>query len=526
MNAIFLSGPMGSGKSTIGRLLARKLGTSFVDLDHEVTNREGMPVREIFRQRGEAAFRTIERETALMVSERGGVVALGGGTVVDRRTRHALLTRGTLITLRAPLEELIRRTQHSGDRPLLQGRDPAEVFVEILESRAAAYAECHAEVWTGSRGYEEICDEITRVAEDRPVAVALGERSYRVEIGRGIAGRVGERFRETGTRGTIVTVSDTNVAEPWLANAGRTLEASGFRTERVILTPGEENKNLRSIDAIWSAALAASIDRSGGVLGVGGGVVGDLAAFAASTILRGVRLGQVPSSLLAMVDSSVGGKTGFDRPEGKNLIGSFYQPRFVLCDVDVLSTLPIEERVAGLAEVAKAAWIDGEGAVSALERDADALRAGDPDATLRAIRMAVGLKAKIVSEDERESGPRALLNLGHTYGHAIEASSNWQVRHGEAVALGMVVAIRLSHLRGLARQADVERMVRLLSRLGLPIDFERWLDERARGFIKSDKKRTGGSVRFVFPREAGRVEIEAIDLSEVDRLASNLVAAA
>jgi 3-dehydroquinate synthase len=288
----------------------------------------------------------------------------------------------------------------------------------------------------------------------------------------------------------------------------------------VSLPPGEAHKDLRSIETIWSAALGGGIDRGGIVIAIGGGVVGDLAGFAASTLLRGVALGQVPTSLLAMVDSSVGGKTGFDRAEGKNLIGTFHQPRFVLCDVDALATLDRAERIAGLAEVVKSAWIEGEGAVAALERDAEALASGDPEATIDAVRAAVSLKARIVEGDEREGGARALLNLGHTLGHAMEAASGWSMRHGEAVARGMIAAIRVSRALGRATAEDEARLTQLLGRVGLPRDPETHLTPGALRFVGADKKRRGDALRFVLPGAPGSLEIREIAVGEIVRLAT------
>ena len=252
------------------------------------------------------------------------------------------------------------------------------------------------------------------------------------------------------------------------------------------------------------------------MIGVGGGVIGDLAAFAASTLLRGVALGQVPTTLLSMVDSSVGGKTGFNRPRGKNLVGTFYQPKFVLCDVDTLSTLPTEERIAGLAEAVKSAWLDSEESVAMLERDAEALLAADPDATIRAVRMSIRLKSRIVHEDERESGRRMLLNLGHTVGHGLEAAYDYRgIRHGEGVALGMIAAMRVASHLGHGRLEETERLTRLLDRLGLPTDLDRRLNSRALEFIGSDKKRRGEQIHFVIPRLPGETEIRLVGIDEV-----------
>ena len=343
----------------------------------------------------------------------------------------------------------------------------------------------------------------------------LGLRTYRVEVGRGVRHRVAARANEHA-EGDAVLVFDGGQDRPWPRDAIADLTAAGKPPIEVELAGDEAHKDIGSVERIWDTALGAEVDRRAIVIGVGGGVIGDLTAFAASTLLRGVALGQIPTTLLSMVDSSVGGKTGFNRPYGKNLVGTFYQPKFVLCDVDTLSTLPSEERIAGLAEVVKSAWLDCEESVEMLERDAEALIAGDADATIRAVGMSVLLKSRIVHEDERESGRRMLLNLGHTVGHALEAASDYRgIRHGEGVALGMIAAMRVADRLGRGRAEETDRLTRLLERLGLPTSLDQRLNSRAMGFIGSDKKRRGDKIHFVIPRLPGQTEIGLLDLDEV-----------
>jgi shikimate kinase/3-dehydroquinate synthase len=511
---VFLSGLMGTGKSTVGRALAEALGVSFLDLDAIVAHRAGMSIPELFATRGEEAFRALEAEEAqrLIAEHAPAVLALGGGTVVRQATRRALLRAGVLITLRASARELARRLEGTTDRPLLARGEAAHILEGLLVERDAAYAECHASVDTEGRSVPAIVEAIRAVTKAAPVVVPLGARTYRVDVGTGLLGSLVDRL---GPRSSVLVVTDANVHERW----ARPLATALGTPVEVVLAPGEEHKTLESVARIWDAALAAGVDREALVLAVGGGVVGDLAGFAASTLLRGIDFVQVPTSLLAMVDASVGGKTGFDRAQGKNLIGTFHQPRHVTCDVDTLTTLPDEELRSGLAEVVKAAWIDSESAVRALEADAAALVARDPGALQRAVRMGVQLKADVVSEDERESGRRMVLNLGHTLGHAIEAARGFVgIRHGEAVALGMVVAFHVAASLGVADAAEHgARMRSLLERLGLPTDVRPWLDERTLERIGADKKRSGRSVRYVVPSAPGVVELAPI---EVDALRS------
>jgi len=505
---------MGAGKSTVAGAVARQLGTRALDLDERVEELAGCSVQEIFAERGEGAFRALEREALKGLPSDVGVVSLGGGTVVDDETRQMLLREGIVVTLTAEPAVLAARVGKGDGRPLL-GEDPQQDLERILNTRADAYAEAHAVIDTGMLEADEITSEIVALRNLSPIVVPLGSRTYRVEVGRGTRRRVGIRANEHSA-GDAILVFDGGEDRQWPADAIADLTLAGKPPIEVRLPGDEASKTIASVERVWDAALEAEVDRRAIVIGVGGGVIGDLTAFAASTLLRGVALGQIPTTLLAMVDSSVGGKTGFNRPRGKNLVGTFYQPKFVLCDVETLSTLPSEERVAGLAEVVKSAWLDSEESVAMLEQDAAALMAGDPDATIRAVRMSVRLKSRIVHEDERESGRRMLLNLGHTVGHGLEAASDYRgIRHGEGVALGMIAAMRVAAKLGRGRQEETERLTRLLSRLGLPTALDQRLNSRVLEFIGSDKKRRGNRIHFVIPRLPGETEVELVGLDEV-----------
>jgi shikimate kinase/3-dehydroquinate synthase len=505
---------MGAGKSTVATGLAEQLGTRALDLDARVEELSGRSISELFAERGESAFRALEKEALNGLPGEVGVVSLGGGTVVDDETRQMLLRDGIVVTLTADPSVLAQRVGEGAGRPLL-GEDPRGDLERIIDARAFAYAEAHAIIDTGTLSLQEVVEEIVAVRNRAPIVVPLGLRTYCVEVGRGVRHRVGVRANEHSA-GKSVLVFDGAADRPWPVDAIRDLTLAGKPPIEVKLPGTEAHKNVASVEQVWDAALDAEVDRRAIVIGVGGGVVGDLTGFAASTLLRGVALGQVPTTLLAMVDSSVGGKTGFNRPRGKNLVGSFYQPKFVLCDVETLATLPDEERLAGLAEAVKSAWLDSEESVAMLERDADALLAGDADATIRAVRMSVLLKSRIVHEDENEAGRRMLLNLGHTVGHGLEAASDYQgIRHGEGVALGMIAAMRVAARLGRGRPQETERLTRLLAKLGLPTNLDERLNSRALGFIGSDKKRRGDKIHFVIPRLPGQTEIELLGLDEV-----------
>jgi shikimate kinase/3-dehydroquinate synthase len=517
---------MGAGKSTLGRALAARRGVAFVDLDEAVQAREGASPAQIFATAGEAAFRDAEAralEAALASREvvDGAVVALGGGAVLRARSRRALLEAGVLVTLHAEPAVLAARVEGDPGRPLLAGRDPAEALAELLDARADAYAECHGAVDTGRLDAAAALEAIERIADEDALVVPLGRRSYRVRFGAGVIADptvVGE-LASLGDR--LVMVTDANVEPLWAAPLAARLAAKV--AARVVLPAGEAHKTIESVARVWDAALGAHVDRGAAVVAVGGGVVGDLAGFAASTLLRGLPWALVPTTLVAIADSSVGGKTGFDRPQGKNLVGTVHQPRLVVCDVATLATLDDAERIGGLAEVVKAAMLDGEDALGALEADADGLRRGDVEATLRAARRAVALKARIVAADEHErQGLRVALNLGHTVGHALEADSGYAMRHGEAVSLGLVAALRVAAGLGALQPGYDARVADLLRALGLPTDLDARLRPSTLAWVASDKKRASGAVRFVVPLGPGVWRLEPLT---VDALAG-LVAAA
>lgn len=496
---------MGVGKSVVAQALAERLGWPRVDLDARIEAEAGHSIPSIFEREGEAGFRRREAEVARAVlAGPRAVVALGGGTVTQESLRRELLSRGILITLEAPVATLVERVGGGEGRPLLAG-DPAARLTELLAERAHAYAECHGRI-SAEGSAAEVAERAASVAAEARVPVPLGVDSYVVEIGPGFRHRLADRVAAFG-RPVLVADPNTEAYRDAVAPAGSVV---------VTLDEGEAHKTIDAVARVWDRALEAGVDRSAIVVAIGGGVVGDLSGFAAASLLRGVAFGQVPTTLLAMVDSSVGGKTGFNRAAGKNLVGAFHQPSFVLCDPEVLATLPEADRIAGLAEVVKSAWLESDEAVAALERDADALVAGERMATIGAIQRSVATKARIVAADARERGVRMHLNLGHTVGHGLEAAAGYGgLRHGEAVALGLVAAMRVGVAHGSAHPADVERMERLLGRLGLPVDLDARLDEAVWPFVRNDKKKRGDAVRFVVPGPAGTVTVEPMAVDAV-----------
>jgi len=342
---------------------------------------------------------------------------------------------------------------------------------------------------------------------NRSVHVDLGERSYSIEIGLGVLGEVGEAIRRcTGaSRAMLVTVPP--VGRRYGPTVMRSLREAGIKARRFDVPDGERTKNLRQAGSLYDAFLDAGADRSTAVVALGGGVVGDLSGFVAATLLRGVPVVQIPTSLLAMVDSSVGGKTGVNVPRGKNLVGAFHQPRLVWMDAATLRTLPDRELAAGMAELIKHAAIRDEAFFEWLEAELPRVVGLEPELLISALERSCAIKAEVVRRDERESGLRMILNFGHTVGHAVEALKRYRgILHGEAVAIGMAFAAQRSESLGLSPVGTRERLVALLRRAALPTELPDFPRRAYLQALRVDKKKREAKIRFVALRGIGSAD--------------------
>jgi len=353
-----------------------------------------------------------------------------------------------------------------------------------------------------------------RMSEPTIVKVALDDRSYDIMIGRGVIASLGERIKALRPDAKAAIVTDSAVAKLHLAAAEKSLHASGITVSSIEVPPGEASKSYATFEKVCEALIAARIERDDLVIALGGGVIGDLAGFAAAAVRRGLDYVQVPTTLLAQVDSSVGGKTGIDSPQGKNLIGAFHQPVLVIADTALLDTLPKREFAAGYAEVVKYGLLGDAGFFSWLEANWNDVFAGGPGRE-HAIAMCCRAKAAIVARDERETGERALLNLGHTFGHAFEAAAGFSGRllHGEAVGLGIALAFEFSAKRGLLDNDSVARVKRHLAAVGLPTaprELQGPLPDidRLMALISQDKKVKRGKLTFILVRGIGQAFVE------------------
>ncbi|HEU5434292.1 MAG TPA: 3-dehydroquinate synthase [Thermomicrobiales bacterium] len=531
---IVLIGFSGTGKSTVGAALARRLNWDAIDIDLQLERAFGRTIPQVFAQDGEAAFRSAERRMlsdALAAARR--VIACGGGAVLDPAlwTSEWLLGPATLVVALDAAPEtswrrLVEQAEREGaavERPLLAANDPLARIRTLKGSRQAIYDQAHLTLIVDRATPDQIAAEIASLPD-----VAEGDRESDLEL-RAPSGSSAISIRP-GARAALAdsirrrwpkarrawVVSDDRVAALHGAKVVASLRDRDMAVDLHAVPAGEESKSFACVGALYDWMLGHGVERSDVVVALGGGMVGDLAGFAAATTLRGVGLAQVPTSLLAMVDSSVGGKTGVNHRAGKNLIGAFYQPPVVIIDPAYLQTLPARELTSGWAEIVKHAVIQpstpgGERAdlARALERNADRLRGLGEPATTYLIRRNVALKAAVVEADEREKGIRAYLNFGHTLGHAIEAASHVTTApllHGEAIALGMRAAVRIGAAIGTCGDETVDRIDSLLDAFGLPRTAE--IDAaRALGLLGSDKKRAAGRVRWVLPLAEGGVAL-------------------
>ncbi|MDG6094527.1 3-dehydroquinate synthase [Acetobacter sp. AN02] len=531
--SIVLIGLMGAGKSTVGRMLAARLGLGFVDADIEIERAAGCSIVDVFSRYGEAAFRDGERRVLRRLLATGPqVIATGGGAFMNAETRELIRHRATSVWLRCPVPVLLRRVSGRMHRPLLNSGNPREVLEKLARIRHPVYAEADVIVDCGDddvdHSVSQVISALAQAQRPRVVHVPLTGRAYDILIGPDLLRRAGALLAPLLPQKKVIIISDTTVAGLYLRPLMESLAETGTESRAVLFPPGEGSKSIAEYERITGAILEHGTERRTAIIALGGGVTGDLAGFVAASVLRGVPFIQIPTTLLSQVDSSVGGKTGINTPQGKNLLGAFHQPLAVLADTSVLNSLPEREIRAGYAEILKAALIGDRPFFEWCEKRAAAILALDTEALAEAVGKACNFKASVVLEDEREeksSGGRALLNLGHTFGHALEAEMGYDGRllHGEAVSIGLRLAFKLSVRLGFCPQEDFDRLTHHLNASGMPAgirDIGRE-DGRNTGLTFSaetlmahmgrDKKMRDGKLAFILVRGIG----EAFTCSDV-----------
>lgn len=538
-HAIVLIGMMGSGKSTVAPLLARRLDRPYVDLDVAISERVRQPVASYLREVGEPAFRVTETEVLreVLTSTPHAVIATGGGIVTTSGGRAILCGMPMVIWLRATVDTLTARLQGGNDRPLLDGDRLEQRVRTLLTDRNEQYHEvARFIVDTDGMQPSEITEEIMRTIDlnaataDGVVSVRGIGSDYDIRIAPGSLAHVSHSLN--GVRRAMV-VTQRNTLSPYATTVQQGLVGAGISCEVITMEDGEHAKRLSTVETLCRQFAERGLLRDDAVIALGGGVVGDVVGFAASVFHRGIAVHQVPTTLLAMVDSSVGGKTGVNLPEGKNLVGAFHQPASVTIDPETLSTLPEREFACGLGEVAKYALMgvsfEEKYHIEAQVREAaTAIRARDAKAMAPIIQSCVQLKADIVMEDPKErSGRRALLNYGHTLAHALETATDHALLHGEAVAIGLVFAAELAAELGMLNLDGVDRHHRVVSALGLPTTVPAGLAaDDLIALMARDKKSVGG-LTFILhhgselirvddpPIAAVRAALERVGVQEV-----------
>jgi shikimate kinase / 3-dehydroquinate synthase len=534
--SIALVGMMGAGKTSVGRRLAQRLGLPFADADIEIETAARMSIAEIFARHGEPFFRDRERQVIVrLLAEGQKVLATGGGAFAQQATRERIRENSVSVWLKADFDVLARRVRRRTNRPKLATDDPEQTLRRLIEERYPLYALADYAVISHEGAHEAVVEAVFSTlekafgtaprAEERTqtkgadgststmvaVPVELDARAYEILIGDGLLAEAGRHIRRVAPGAACFIVSDENVAARHLQPLVAGLESAGVRHESLVLEAGEGTKSFAWFERVCESIIGARMERGDCVVALGGGVVGDLTGFAAATVRRGMRLIQLPTSLLAQVDSSVGGKTAINTRHGKNLIGAFHQPSLVLADTRVLETLPMREFRAGYAEVVKYGLIDDAGFFEWLERNRLGVFAQGPELR-EAIRVSCASKAKIVARDETEQGDRMLLNLGHTFGHALERLTGYEsdrLNHGEGVAIGLSCAFRFSVRLGHCRGQDAARVEAHLRDAGLPtrIRATPGLDSDAETILdamRQDKKVSGGALTFILARGIGQ----------------------
>jgi shikimate kinase / 3-dehydroquinate synthase len=539
--SVVLVGMMGAGKTSVGKRLAAKLGLPFVDADAEIEAGAQLTISEIFERFGEAYFREGERKVIARLLTSGQVVlATGGGAFMNATTRENIARHGVSIWLKPGFDVLLARVRKKSNRPLLKTADPERTLRQLLDERSPIYALADHTIESHDAAHDSVVEAIFQRLKGargsdaealsqgkRRVDVPLGARAYSILIGPGALDDAGAEIARIAPAVNCAVVTDARVAPLYLDRLAASLDRAGLRFTSIVCPPGEGSKSYSEFARVVDSLIEARIERRDIVIALGGGVVGDLAGFCAASLRRGVRLVQIPTTLLAQVDSSVGGKTGINSRHGKNLIGAFHQPSLVLADTACLNSLSERDFRAGFAEVVKYGLIGDHSFFEFLESNWRDIFAGGPS-RIEAIAISCTAKARVVVADETEQGERALLNFGHTFGHALEKLTAYdpaRLVHGEGVAIGMALAFRFSRELGLCSGQDAVRVEAHLKAVGLPTRIGDIPDfkgdpESLLAAMRQDKKVERGKLTFILAKSIGEAFV-ARDIDE-DRVSAFL----
>lgn len=519
---LVLIGFMGSGKSTVGLKLARHLGLDFFDTDELIQRKAKIKIPDIFKTKGEPFFRQLEKEIIQNLTNKSNcVIAAGGGSVLDKTNLVNFKKNGVVIYLKAPLGVLKKRLAGVSDRPLLEGLGSRNKTIEkIFASRQSLYEKsADVIIECGSKEPEEIAGEIIKRMAYQPKVLKgrFSRGETQVIIGNEVFFRFSSWWKWRKKKVALIT-------HPFLANRFSDIVASGLepfdcQLEVVTISPGEKSKSLKTVERIYDRLFQKEFLRSDFILALGGGVIGDLAGFVASTYMRGLNLIQVPTTLLSQIDSSIGGKNGVNVSRGKNLIGTFYQPFLTLIDLSFLKTLPKKEISNGLAEMIKMAFLFSPSLLEKLEKHLEGVLNLNPKIWQEVVTEVVSHKIKVVEKDETETkGLRSFLNYGHTIGHALEKIASFrEVSHGEAVAMGMMLEAKISAKKGFTPDDVLKRQEEILRRADLPVRVPEDYRSKLVESMLLDKKREGEEIKIVGLKKIGKPFLFAMTPAELEK---------
>jgi len=510
----YLYGPPGSGKSSLAESLGKKFNIASYELDGLIEESEKCTIASLINRIGIELFRDVESAALKQLVDRcvaldkSAIIALGGGTLLDDRNRMLCEKTGNILFLEVSEEEILSRLQKETDkRPLLSG-DLENKLSRLLMERKNHYLSFKIRVNLTEKFESDLLEDVFKNSGIYKIS-GMG-KEYEVIAYARVRNYLPLLIRSVTDRKVVGLIFDGNTAKFYKEEIEKILQNSGMAVKSYIIPAGEQFKTIGTVQKLWDFFVESGFDRSSTVISFGGGVVNDLVGFAASTFMRGIQWISMPTTLLAMVDASIGGKTGFDLESGKNLVGSFYPPKMVIIDTELLNTLPKDEFISGLAEVVKHAIIADPELFADVSNEENIIRDKFSSIVLRA----AAIKIKIIEEDPYERGIRAALNFGHTIGHAIEMESGFKLKHGEAIAIGMVFESRAAEKMGIAEAGTTSKIIQALGQIGLPTQYPDELNkENLKRLMWNDKKKSDKVIRFALPVKIGEmrtnVEIDA-----------------
>jgi shikimate kinase/3-dehydroquinate synthase len=509
---IILNGYMGTGKTTLGKAAAEKLGCAFYDLDHLIEQEDGKSVQEIFSSQGEVHFRRLETEMLVKVLQQEGVIALGGGTLTHETNKERVLASDSLlIGLSTSVEEIVKRVAKTKtSRPMLatEQESLADHVQAMLKQRKRIYQNFDFQIDTQKTSIDQPASQMAKLSRLTIKRVMHPDGFYPIVIGRGTLSSIGELIALRKKVNRVIIVSNSIVSALYLQTVKQSLVDQQMDTDVILIPDGEEGKSLETIKLIYEQLSELHADRNSLLLALGGGITGDICGFAAATYMRGITFVQVPTTLVSMVDSSIGGKTGVNLSQGKNLVGSFKQPELVVMDLETLKSLPYYEVLNGFGEFLKHGLIASPELVQTLLNNPHPIEQLIRDENFQELLIqSLEVKRQLVQEDPFEENERMKLNFGHTLGHAIEKASNFQVSHGEAVLMGMWFASMLSNRLGFLSEVDLGLIDQLYRKYNLPRSLGNIDPIKLDQYMLQDKKKDGKNVRWVLLHHIGEAFI-------------------